>query len=171
MIDTPRLTLRPHTVDDLAHVVALARDPAVTAFIRGLPTSEEECWHRLLRYAGHWSQLGFGMFAVFERQTGRFVGEAGLADFHRGLGADFDGAPEAAWMLMGWAHGAGLALEAAAAAHAWLEERRPGGRTVCIIDPANLGSIRLSQKLGYAPFRQGVYRDAPVTLFERRLMT
>ncbi|GLK43856.1 hypothetical protein GCM10017612_17750 [Novosphingobium resinovorum] len=74
-ITTDRLILRAHTIDDLDAVFELATDPAVLQFIRGLPTSREEAWHRLLRYAGHWSLLGFGMFAVFERASGAFMSD------------------------------------------------------------------------------------------------
>lgn len=64
----------------------LATNPAVLQFIRSLPTLREEALHHLLRYAEHRSLLGFGMFAVFERSSGAFTGEVGLADFQLGLG-------------------------------------------------------------------------------------
>ena len=59
-------------------------DPEVTRYIGGRPFGVEEVWTRLLRYAGHWALLGYGYWAVIEKSSGRFVGEAGLADFHRG---------------------------------------------------------------------------------------
>lgn len=168
MISTDRLTLRPHRIEDLDALFELATDPAVLQFIRGLPTSREEAWHRLLRYAGHWSLLGFGMFAVFERSSGAFIGEVGLADFQRGLGADFNGTPEAAWLFIGASHGQGFAAEAMHALLRWFDNERPGQRCVCIIDVENSGSIRLASKLGFEQFGMTRYRDANVCKYERR---
>lgn len=166
-ITTDRLTLRPHTIDDLDAVFELATDPAVLRFIRGLPTSREEAWHRLLRYAGHWSLLGFGMFAVFERSSEAFIGEVGLADFQRGLGPDFDGIPEAAWLFTGASHGQGFALEAMRALLDWFDGERLECRCVCIIDIENNGSIRLGSKLGFEQYGVTHYRGANVGKYER----
>ncbi|MFT4053505.1 MAG: GNAT family N-acetyltransferase [Novosphingobium sp.] len=167
MLSTDRLILRPHSLDDLDHVFALARDPAVHEFIRGLPTTREETWHRLLRYAGHWSLLGYGMFAVFERSSGTFIGEVGLADFRRGLGVDFDGRPEAAWLFAGASHGKGYALEAMTALLRWFDHEHGAPRTVCIIDVANAASTKLAHRLGFQQYGAAMYREAQVGKFER----
>lgn len=63
-IDTPRLALRAHTVDDFADCVALWANPDVTRHITGTPSTPEATWARLLRYAGHWTLLGYGYWAV-----------------------------------------------------------------------------------------------------------
>ncbi|WP_177204154.1 GNAT family N-acetyltransferase [Sphingobium sp. AP50] len=167
MISTDRLTLRPHRIEDLDAMFELATDPAVLQFIRGLPTSREEAWHRLLRYAGHWSLLGFGMFAVFERSSGAFIREVGLANFQRGLGADFDGTPEAAWIFSGASHGQGFALEAMRALLDWFDNESPDERCVCIIDVENSGSIRLASKLGFEQYGTARYRDGDMKKYER----
>ena len=167
MLNTDRLILRKHTVQDTDAIFQLATDPVVNQFIRGLPTSREEAWQRLLRYAGHWSLLGFGMFAVVERATGQLIGDVGLADFQRGLGDDFDGTPEAAWVFSGNAHGRGLALEAMAAALAWFDGQALSARSVCIIDPANAASIRLAGKLGFSHYGQACYRSKTIDKYER----
>jgi len=167
MIHTERLILRKHTVQDTDLVFQLATDPAVLQFIRSMPSTREDAWHRLLRYAGHWSLLGFGMFAVIERSTNRFIGEVGLADFQRGLGADFDGNPEAAWVFTEASHGKGFALEAMTAALDWFDEQRISARSVCIIDPRNTASIRLADKLGFNHYGQGYYKAHDVNKYER----
>lgn len=168
MIETSRLILRPHVLADFEASYAMNSDPLTRKFVAGgKPIEREEAWHRLMRYAGHWSLLGYGLFAVFEKDTGRFIGEAGLADFHRGLGDRFDPYPEAAWMFAGIAHGKGYATEAASAAHRWLDDSRRQSRTVCIIDAANVASVRVADKLGYRPFGETTYKGDTVTMYER----
>jgi RimJ/RimL family protein N-acetyltransferase len=111
--------------------------------------------------------MGYGLFAIEEKETGRFVGEVGLGDFRRDLGPDFDGVPEAAWTIARWAQGHGYATEAAAAAHAWMEVRVNATRTVCIIHPSNESSLRVAAKLGYVPFGERSYRGYSVLMLER----
>ena len=82
---TPRLTLSAPGVDDFADCLALWSDPAVVRYIGGVPAKPADVWARLLRYAGLWALMGFGYWAVRETATGRYVGEVGLAEFHRDL--------------------------------------------------------------------------------------
>ncbi|WP_353051184.1 GNAT family N-acetyltransferase [Sphingobium sp. V4] len=166
-ITTDRLLLRPHNVGDLDEQFSLYRDPLVGEFIRGLPASREDAWHRLQRYAGHWSLLGYGMFAVFERGSGSMIGEVGLADFQRGLGADFDVSPEAAWLFAGKAQGLGYGREAMRALFNWFDTVRPEGRTVCIIDAGNSASIRLAACFNFQGYECAKYRGAIVTKYQR----
>src|SRR3546814_20735698 len=91
--------------------------PGGCALHRRQPLSPEDAWNRLLRYAGHWTLLGYGIFAVVEQASGRFIGETGIADFHRGLGDDFDQAIEATSVFCADIHGSGSTFAAAHAAH------------------------------------------------------
>jgi RimJ/RimL family protein N-acetyltransferase len=168
MITTDRLVLRPHRTDDFEQLLTLYRDKALNEFIRGLPASEEDSWNRLLRYIGHWSAMDYGLFAVIDRTENKIIGEVGFADFRRGLGAVFDSCPEAAWMFRGASHGQGYALEAMTAAIRWFDAMFEPDKTVCIIDPHNLGSIRLAAKLGFEAFGASMYRGAAVTMLARR---
>ena len=59
-LETPRLSLRGHRVEDLEDCAAMWGDPQVTRHIGGRPSTKEEVWSRLVRYVGHWALLGFG---------------------------------------------------------------------------------------------------------------
>lgn len=167
MIETARLILRPPVRDDVEGIHRLRSDPDVVRFIGGKTLSREEAWQRVLRGAGHWALLGYGLFTVIERSSGRLIGEIGLMQACRDLGDRFDPFPEAGWVLSREAGGKGYATEAASAAHDWFFARRSPQRTVCIIDPDNAPSLRLARKLGYTVFGTASYRDAAVTMLER----
>ncbi len=102
-------------------MLATWQDPVVVKYFGGVPSTPEECWARLLRYAGLWRLLGFGYWRIRERATGRFVGEVGLAEFRRDIVPNVMGWPEAGWVLAPWAHGRGFAREAAEAIFAWAD--------------------------------------------------
>ncbi len=167
-LETDRLRLRAYRRDDLPALAAMWGDPAVVQHILPRPSTEEESWGRLLRYAGLWSVLGYGFWAVEERSTGRFVGDVGFADFRRDMTPSFGGAPESGWVLAAWAHGKGFATEAVRAAHAWSDAHLEGtDHTVCMIVPGNAASIRVATKCGYLENGRGTYKGHEDLLFRR----
>jgi RimJ/RimL family protein N-acetyltransferase len=149
VIETERLRLRAHRVEDLAACAAMWAEESVTRFIGGKPLSEDETWLRVLRHAGHWTLLGFGYWVVEEKTTRQFLGEAGLAEFRREIQPPIVGTPEAGWVFAPSAHGRGYAREAMQAVLAWGESRFGGRRSVCLIDPQNAASLRLAERLGF----------------------
>ena len=166
MIETERLILRPQIEADYEAFCAIWADPEVVRFISGVPSTREQTWHRLVRGAGMWALKGYGPFAIIDKRDGRYLGDAGHADYHRGLGPSFDPSPEAGWVLASHAHGRGYATEAVVAAHRWFDENRPETRSVCIISPENAASLRVAEKVGYQAFGRIDY-NGEVIMLER----
>ena len=167
MIETERLLLRPHIATDFPDFKAMSQDPEVMQYIGRKPSTDDESWLRFLAHFGRWKLLGYGLFAIIEKETGLFLGDAGFSDFRRGLGSDFDPFHEAAWILSTAGQNKGYASEAMTAAHIWLEKQYKPKKTVCIISPENEPSIRLASKLGYQKTGLGNYKDSDVIMFER----
>lgn len=166
-LDTPRLILRPYRLDEFEAYAAMWAEPAVTRFIGGVPISREAAWGRFLRQIGLWHHLGFGFFAVEDRATGAFIGEAGFHDLKRGLTPSIEGTMEAGWALAGAAQGKGLAEEAMRAALGWADAHGTGTRITCMIHPNHAASLHVAGKLGFVVFRQGAYNGHPMVLLER----
>lgn len=167
MIETERLLLRPHMVEDFDAFKAMSQDTEVMRYIGREPSTVDEAWLRFLAHFGRWQIQGYGMFAIIEKTTGQFIGDAGFSDFHRDLGPSFDPFHEAAWVLCTNGQNKGYAFEAMAAAHIWLEKQFKPDKTVCIVSPENIPSIKLASKLGYQETGPGRYKDADVIMFER----
>jgi len=167
VLETERLRLRGHCIDDFLHSAAMWADPAVVRYIGDQPLTEEESWTKFLRYVGHWSLLGFGYWVVEEKATGHFAGEIGFADYKRDLQPSLKGVPEIGWVLASQAHGKGYATEAVRAITAWGDVRFGPARTACIIAPENAASIRVAIKCGYREFQRTSYHGKPVLMFDR----
>ncbi len=166
-LESERLQLRPHRAGDLDDSFALWSDPRVVQFISGRPSTPQQAWSRLMHYAGHWALLRFGYWALVEKASGAFVGEAGLADFHREIDASMRNVPEAGWVLAPRFAGKGYATEAVRAVLAWSDAHLDAARTVCMIDPQNLASIRVAEKCGYREFDRTTFESGPALFFER----
>lgn len=166
VIETERLILRGHRLDDFDACAAMWSDPIVTRYIGGKPSTAQQSWFRMLRYLGHWDLLKYGYWAVEEKSSGSYVGELGFADFRRDIEAVSD-APELGWALVSSAHGKGYATEALRAVVAWGDENLDAVRTVCIIHPDNAASIRVAEKCGYREFERVAFGGEPSILYER----
>src|SRR5229473_5109567 len=167
VLETERLKLRGHRLEDFVQCAAMWADPLVIRYIGGKPLTEEESWTRFLRYVGHWSLLGFGYWVAEEKASGNFVGEIGFADYKRDLEPSLKGVPEIGWVLGSQAHGRGYATEAVRAVVAWGDAHFLPARTACIIAPENLASIRVAVKCGYREFQLTTYKGQPTMMFVR----
>jgi RimJ/RimL family protein N-acetyltransferase len=166
-IQTDRLNLREHTLQDFDALYAMWSEPAVYRHIIGHPATREEAWTRLLRYSGHWALLGYGYWVVEEKATGDYVGEMGFADYHRDIDPSLDGRPEMGWALKTAVHGKGYATEALQAITAWGDTHFAGKETSAMIAPENPASIRLAEKFGFVKKLETTYKGEPTLVFYR----
>ena len=166
-VETERLILRRHELDDVDASTVMWADPAVVRYIGGKPSTRQQVWARILSYAGHWSYKQFGYWAIEERATGAFVGEVGFADFNRDVIAAMSGVPEIGWALVSRVHGRGFGTEAVRAALAWGDAHLVSARTVCLIDAENAASLRIAEKCGFTTFERATYNDRSTHFAER----
>jgi ribosomal-protein-alanine N-acetyltransferase len=139
VLSTQRLTLRAIGLDDFDAFATLHASPH--AALMWAIAARDEAWRVFLALAGEWIVRGFGMWAMADRATGRFLGHCGF------LQPQDAPEPELGWALTADAEGLGLAAEGARAARAWGRSR--GIPTpVSHIDARNGRSIRLAERLG-----------------------
>jgi RimJ/RimL family protein N-acetyltransferase len=161
-LTTDRLVLRPLTEADSPALAALNADPDVARFISpdGLPLSAEDSWRQLAMLIGHWQLRGFGMWAVAERgRPDVLIGRIGC---HQPKGwPDF----EIGWALASSCWGRGYATEGAAAAmrYAFKTLKRP--RVVSLIDPDNVRSRAVAERLGERRVGDWMMRGRRVDLY------
>jgi RimJ/RimL family protein N-acetyltransferase len=167
-LDSSRLKLRGFESEDFERYATMWTEPAVVRFIGGAALSREAAWSRFLRQIGHWDRLGFGFFAIEDRATGAFLGEAGFQDLHRALAPSIEGTLEAGWVLATAAHGKGLAEEAMQACLDWADRTLPDKRVTCIIRPDHAASLHIAMKLGFREFSTSDYTGKPIAVLERR---
>ena len=167
MIETDRLRLRPHRVEDFNRYLPLWLTPEPASVVPSLLLNQEEIWARLLRWVGHWQSFGFGMFIAEDRITNEVVAEGGLAHFKRGLIEQFDNAPEAGWRVLATRRGHGIAVEAMSAIMDWFDAREIAKRTVCLIHDGNVASVRVATRIGFNAFGTCEFKGHSATMFER----
>lgn len=167
VIETARLRLRPYRVEDLPAACAIWQDEDVVRYIAGEPRSAGRVWSVFQASYGSWAMLGYGYWAVADIETDAFIGEVGFLEALRNIEPGFSGTPEAGWVFGRNAWGKGYAREALTAMFDWFDTRGPGGETACIIDPSNIASVRLAQRLGFRETAQTTYEGNPTVIMKR----
>ncbi|WP_111734924.1 GNAT family N-acetyltransferase [Roseovarius amoyensis] len=142
VIETRRLVLRgpePQDYPDFKATFASYR----SRFMGG-PLNAYETWMLYAAEIGHWAIRGYGMWMIHERDTQETCGMAG------GWFPAKWPEREIAWIIWPEKTGKGYALEATHAVRKYLYEKLGWDGAVSYIDPKNLDSIRLAERLGAA---------------------
>lgn len=139
-LDTTRLVLRRHVEADFDSWAAFDADPEATRFFGG-PTSRAASWQMLATAAGMWALRDCGLFSVFKRGSGRWIGRVGPWKPEGGTA-------EIGWAILPSAWRKGYAHESACAAIDWVIDRGGWTQIDHCIDAENVASIRLAEKLG-----------------------
>jgi RimJ/RimL family protein N-acetyltransferase len=170
VVETDRLILRGHTLEDFAAYAAMRADPVVMKFIgMGDPITEEEAWTNFRSMAGHWQFLNYGVWAIEEKASGALIGSIGYTDKKRPSTHPASAAPEMGWSLASAAHGKGFASEALRAALSWGFEFFGPVRVVCVVSDGNDASVRLAERHGFRQFATARRQHLGRRVFERVL--
>ena len=151
-LTTDRLIITPMSLDHWEDYAAAWADPQLTKFIGGTPRTRNESWGKFLQGIGLWSLFGYGYWSFVERETGKFLGNGGLAQFERGI-TELSGFPEAGWVFVPAAWGKGYATEAMTAILKWADAANLG-EIRCIIDHGNSASHNVAATLGFEKFAE-----------------
>jgi RimJ/RimL family protein N-acetyltransferase len=153
--------MRQPRLEDVDDVLAIISDPEAMRFIGGLGRGDRaEAEEAVQRWLSRWDANGFGQFSVVRREDGRWVGRTGLLVWDRAvwrastLAEAAEPEIELGWTFAREHWGRGYATEAAGEARRWAREELGIERLVSLIDPDNVRSIRVAEKLGAKPAEQ-----------------
>lgn len=140
-LETERLLLRPPCAEDFDAFSAFCADPLPMQHLGGVQ-APSVAWRSLATMAGSWHLLGYSMFSVIEKDSGRWVGRAGPWQPHGWPG------PEVGWSIVPDRWGRGYAPEAARAAIDWAFDVLGWDQVIHTIAPDNRNSQAVARKLG-----------------------
>lgn len=161
-IETERLILRLPRVEDFERYAELHANEEAARFIGGA-APRAAAWRKFLQMPGAWAMQGFAMFSVEEKASGLWLGQMGpwQPDGWPGNEIGYAFHPDA------W--GKGYALESAAASIDWAFAHLSWNDIIHCIDPDNLPSQKVAQRLG--SIRKGPgrlpapFQDHPVDIW------
>ncbi len=149
-LHTDRLILRAFRADDWDALADLNADAVFRRYLGG-PWTRDRTYAEMESALGQWAMRGYGLFAV--EQNGVLIGRVGI--LHP---VDWPG-PELAWGIAPAGWGQGLAVEAARAVLDWACATRRIDQLISLINPANVQSVRVAEKLGASRGESVTVRD------------
>ena len=158
-LETARLILRPPIQEDFDGFVAMGSEEETMRFLGGVKPPDA-IWRQVATLAGAWSLLGYSMFSVIEKESGRWIGRLGPWQ-PGGESGNWPGT-EVGWGLRASAMGKGYAQEGAIAAIDWAFDTLGWDEVIHCIDKDNTPSIALALRLGSKLQRRGVPLPAPI---------
>lgn len=161
IIETPRLIQRPFEPEDVDALEAVHGDATVMRFSVGGTKTRDQIARFVQNAREHHFHDGYSQWAVVWKATGRCIGECGI------LLQDVDGVREheISYRLNPGFWGRGIATEAAAACRDYGFATLGLERLVSIIDPRNLASIRVAEKIGMSREKNGLFHGIPVGVY------
>jgi RimJ/RimL family protein N-acetyltransferase len=140
--ETRRLRLSALSPADFEAWAACFADSEVMAGLAGSALDRSQAWRSFAVMLGHWQHRGFGMFSVYEKAGGAWVGRVGPW-YPEGWPGH-----EIGWTIARPFWGRGYAAEAALGSMAFARTHL-GWKSVChVIAPTNHNSRRVAEKLG-----------------------
>ncbi len=143
-VETARLKLVPLSARFNDNLFRLFHEPEVAEwlFLTGPPT-REQLEARTTLHERVWAERGYGMFAVVEKASDRFVARVGA------MTTAETGRMEIAWSTTREAWGRGYASEAARASIDFTFTHSPLETLDCYLRPDNTASRRVAEKVGF----------------------
>lgn len=159
-LTTDRLQLRPIGLEDAPAFYALNSDPEVYRYTgEPPPSSLAEVEARIANYPDY-ADYGFGRLACVLRETSEMIGFCGLKKL-----PELDGEVDLGYRLARAHWGRGLATEAGYAVLRFGFEALRLTRVIALVEPANLGSVRVLDKLGMTYEREVEYFGEAAKLY------
>ena len=140
VLETARLVMRGPEAEDYPDFKATFT--SYRARFMGGPLNPYEAWMLYAAEIGHWQIRGYGMWMIHDKATDETYGMAG------GWMPARWPEREIAWVIWPEKSGRGFALEAVHAARRYFYRQLGWDGAVSYIDPKNLDSIRLAERLG-----------------------
>jgi RimJ/RimL family protein N-acetyltransferase len=159
---TERLVMRGWRESDLDAYARMSADPTVTRYIGdGTTMDRATAWRAMALFLGHWDLRGYGLWVVELAEDGSFVGRVGLwrPEGWPGL--------EVGWMLAREYWGHGYATEAGAASLRFAWEVLGVEEVISVIQPENLPSRRVAERLGLHVDRHDRLGEHEVLIYQR----
>jgi RimJ/RimL family protein N-acetyltransferase len=156
-LETERLTLERWDERHRPPFRLMSRDPDVKRFIGpGVALETEKADEDFDWMLAHWEEHGFGWRSVLDKATNQWLGFVGLSFIPPELEGFTADQVEIGWSLVRRAWGQGYATEGASRVRNEAFECVGLDRLMARLQPANIASARVAQKIGMKYEREGI---------------
>ena len=144
ILETARLLVRELSLSDLDALFEMYAEKGMTDYMEGLYPYEKEKEYQEAYIENMYHFYGYGMWLVFEKQTGKLAGRAGL-EHREELLSDL----ELGYAIRTSCQRQGYAYEVCSAILSYAKTELLAEKVHCLIEPGNKASAKLAEKLEF----------------------
>lgn len=144
IFETARLRVRELELSDMDALFELYSYEGMTDYMEGLYSYEEEYEYQKAYIENMYGFFGYGMWLVFEKESGKLIGRAGVE--HR---EELEGEPELGYAIGTPWQGRGYATEVCQGILHYIKEELGFTKVCSLVSPKNTVSVHLLEKLGF----------------------
>ncbi|MGN0352523.1 MAG: GNAT family N-acetyltransferase [Roseburia sp.] len=144
ILETERLVVREFQMSDLDELFHLYEGKGMTDYMEPLYSYEKEKEYQQAYITYMYRYYGYGMWLVFEKESGKLIGRAGIE--HR---EEFKGELELGYAIGTSYQRKGYATEVCLAIMEYCKEYLGVQQLFCMIEVENKASIALAEKIGF----------------------
>jgi len=148
VLETKRTFIREIGVSDYDELVELYSHPEVTEFLEPLFEKEKEIQYQSDYYDNVYSFYDFGMWGVFDKESGKLIGRCGIDPHEYGI--------ELGYIISPKFQRQGIAFEVCSAIIEYARELKIP-ELLAKIDIDNIASLALAKKLGFSHLKDDLY--------------
>ena len=165
VLETARTRMRPFTTRDLDVLATMVEDEDQMRFYPR-PRTRDEAAAWIERNLSLYEEHGYGVWFIESIETSEFLGYSGV----RPITVEGVEETEIGWHTRKKFWGQGFATEAARACRDLAFSQLGEKRLIALIDPTNVASVRVAEKIGMQPEREAVVDDYACVIYsiERR---
>lgn len=161
ILETPRLTLRRLTMDDVDNLLLIFEDPIAMTFYHGTK-SKQDAIQWVEKANRQFESMRQGFFAIELKSSGEFLGISGILFQEEIDGKDLN---EIGYLYARKHWGKGYATEAVKALLDYGFNTLGHKTLFTIIDPKNAVSIRVAEKNGFSYEKAIIYKGRDASLY------
>ena len=143
--ETKRCIIREFSMQDLDALYDMYQEVGMTDYMEALYGYEEEREYQKAYIENMYRFYGYGMWLVFEKETGELVGRAGIEHSEK-----LEGEFELGYAVRTKYQKQGYAFEACQAIIAYAATELEISKLHCLIQKDNTKSIKLAKKMGFS---------------------
>ena len=143
--ETKRCIIREFSMQDLDALYDMYQEAGMTDYMEALYCYEEEREYQKAYIENMYRFYGYGMWLVFEKETGELVGRAGIEHSEK-----LEGEFELGYAVRTKYQKQGYAFEACQAIIAYAATELEISKLHCLIQKDNTKSIKLAKKMGFS---------------------
>lgn len=144
ILETERLFVRELALTDMDALFELYSYEGMTDYMEGLYPYEEEYEYQKAYIENMYRFFGYGMWLVFEKETGKLIGRAGVE--HREA---LDGELELGYAIGKPWQGKGYATEVSLGILTYVKEELGFDKICSLVQPENAASLHVLEKCGF----------------------